>query len=569
MKRSLGIILFCSFFQFAHSQEASLMDIMEEEIQREMESLQKAEHPPYYIDYRINDTKSLLVSATFGSLTQSHKDNARVLTTNVKVGDYALDNTHEVEGSSFSYHGQNYGGYNGLLPLEDEPLAIKQALWRATTSEYQNALESYKAIKNQIEKNSKPSKKVADFSKEKPTVYEEPVLPDLESIINQKEWEEKVKRLSAPFLENPHVISGTVSIAFSKERKYFVSTEGSRIAQNMTYAYLNIYAGILTEDGDVLPFYQSYFAFTPEGLPNEEGLLKDVKMMKEKLEQLRKAPLAEPYSGPAILAARSAGVFFHEIFGHRIEGHRLKSEMDGQTFLSRVNDPVLTKSISVFSDPALLQFEDQDLIGTYKYDDQGVKGQRVKLVEKGILRSFLMSRSPLDNFEHSNGHGRASAGLKAVSRQSNLIVETAKPHSIQALRQKLLKECKKQGKSYGYLFSDVMGGFTNTDRNSANVFNIMPIEVYRVYVDGRPDELVRGVDLIGTPLAMFAEIQAAGDTKEIFTGICGAESGNVPVSAIAPALFVRRIETQKRVKTNAEPSLLSRPNASSDPSSVK
>lgn len=547
-----------SFINNAVGQEV-LLDVMEEELNREMESLQKAEFPPYFIDYRVDDVADVTISASFGSLTQSHKERSRILTTNVKVGDYSLDNSHEVASTGYGYNGNGFGNINAILPLDDNPLAIKQTLWRATTTEYENAIEAYKAVKNNIPKESEAKKDIADFSKEEPVVYIEPALPETNELIDQEQWEQRAKRISAYFLDNPHLASGSVSLSFSKERKYYINTEGTRIAQNMTYAYLNISASILAEDGDILPLYKSYFAFIPADLPHEDSLVHDVKVMVDKLIKLREAPLAEPYSGPAILAARSAGVFFHEIFGHRIEGHRLKSEMDGQTFLNKVDAQVLDRSLTVISDPSLTQFNNRDLIGTYKYDDEGVKGQKVVVVENGILRNFLMSRSPLEKFPASNGHGRASAGMNVVSRQSNLIIGSNKPLSSANLRKKLIKECKKQGKAYGYLFSDVIGGFTNTDRFSANVFNVMPTEVYRVYVDGRPDELVRGVDLIGTPLTMFAEIKAAGGQKEIFTGICGAESGSVPVSAIAPALYVRRIETQKKMKQNAKPSLLSRP----------
>ncbi len=550
-----------SFINNAIGQEV-LLDIMEEELNREMSSLQKAEFPPYFIDYRVDDVADITISAAFGSLTQSHTERSRILTTNVKVGDYSLDNSHEVASTGYGYNGNGFGNINAILPLDDNPLAIKQTLWRATTTEYENATEAYKIVKNNIPKEKDSKKNLADFSRETPVVYIEPPLSEISELIRRGEWEQKAKRISAHFLNNPHLASGAVSLSFSRERKYYINTEGTKVAQNMTYAYMNISASILAEDGDVLPLYKSYFAFLPSDLPDEDSLVNDVKQMVDKLIKLREAPLAEPYSGPAILAARSAGVFFHEIFGHRIEGHRLKSEMDGQTFLNKVDAQVLDKSLTVISDPSLTQFAGRDLIGTYKYDDEGVQGQKVVVVENGILRNFLMSRSPLEKFPSSNGHGRASAGLNVVSRQANLIIESNKPLSSANLRKKLIKECKKQGKEYGYLFSDVIGGFTNTDRFSANVFNVMPTEVYRVYVDGRPDQLVRGVDLIGTPLTMFAEIKAAGEQKEIFTGICGAESGSVPVSAIAPAVFVRRIETQKKMKQNAKPSLLSRPNGS-------
>jgi TldD protein len=254
-------------------------------------------------------------------------------------------------------------------------------------------------------------------------------------------------------------------------------------------------------------------------------------------------------------------VFFHEIFGHRIEGQRLRSNNDSQTFKTKVGSSVLPKFISVYSDPTLDNYNGVKLIGSYQYDDQGVKSQRVAVVEKGILKNFLMSRAPLEGFETSNGHGRANTGLQPTSRQSNLIIETTSPNSPEELRKKLISECKKQGKAYGYLFQDVVGGFTLTQVYTPNVFNIFPTEVYRVYVDGRPDELVRGVNLIGTPLAMFSEIEATGNKPEVFSGICGAESGNVPVTAVAPALFVKKIETQRKPNANESIPVLARPDS--------
>jgi TldD protein len=327
----------------------------------------------------------------------------------------------------------------------------------------------------------------------------------------------------------------------------------------MVYAYLYVSGSIRATDGDIVPLHLSYFAFSPSQLPGDDVILKEVDVMIEKLKKLKDAPLAEPYSGPAILHSQTAGVFFHEIFGHRIEGHRLRNEFDGQTFLSKIKEQVLPKSISVTFDPTINSIEGTPLNGYYQYDDEGVKSRKVDVVDKGILKTFLMSRTPLANIPNSNGHARAADGAEAVSRQSNLVVETTNPVSMNSLRKMLIKECQKQGKKYGYLFQNVIGGFTTTDRYNPNAFNIFPTEVYRIYVDGRPDELVRGVDLIGTPLAMFAEITASGDKREVFTGFCGAESGNVPVSAVAPSLFVRRIETQKKPKSQLESPLIPKP----------
>jgi len=175
------------------------------------------------------------------------------------------------------------------------------------------------------------------------------------------------------------------------------------------------------------------------------------------------------------------------------------------------------------------------------------------------LKTFLMSRSPVDGFPTSNGHGRRSPGNEIVSRQSNLIVESSKQVSDAQLRQMLIDDVKKQNKPYGLYFDQVSSGYTTTGRAGLQAFTVVPLVVYKVYPDGRPDEMIRGVDIVGTPLASFAKITATGNQSEVFNGICGAESGNVPVSAISPAILVSEIEVQRKERSQDRPPYLSRP----------
>jgi predicted Zn-dependent protease len=200
-----------------------------------------------------------------------------------------------------------------------------------------------------------------------------------------------------------------------------------------------------------------------------------------------------------------------------------------------------------------------DLNGYYRYDDEGVPARRVELVESGVLKTFLLSRSPVASTDRSNGHGRRSPGYEVLARQSNLIVESASRVSDARLREMLREEVKRQNKPYGLYFEEVTGGYTQTRSAGLQAFTVIPIVVYRVYADGRPDELVRGVDIVGTPLASFEKILATSDRTEVFNGYCGAESGSVPVAAVAPALLVSEIETQRREKSSDRPPLLPRP----------
>lgn len=212
----------------------------------------------------------------------------------------------------------------------------------------------------------------------------------------------------------------------------------------------------------------------------------------------------------------------------------------------------------MFDDPTLTNYAGKELNGHYKFDEQGIRAKRANVVVDGILRDFLMTRVPIDGFPLTNGHARASEGYDPVSRQSNLCIETKSPKTQEELRSMLIEEAKRQNKEYGYFFKEVTSGLTYTGKNSTNSFNVSPLVVFRIYADGRPDELVRGVLLIGTPLSMFSNIVCAGNDPSVFVGICGAESGGVQVTAISPTILVSKIETQRTAKSNILPPVLPR-----------
>jgi predicted Zn-dependent protease len=306
---------------------------------------------------------------------------------------------------------------------------------------------------------------------------------------------------------------------------------------------------------------QTFEAETVDGLPAQAELEAAMRELGKSLEALRKAPVTEPFDGPAILSGRAAAVFFHEVLGHRLEGQRQRGDEEGQTFTKELNQPVLPKFLSVADDPTVTTFGKTWLSGNYEYDDEGQKAQRVELIQDGVLKTFLMSRLPIASFAESNGHGRAQTGRMPTGRQGNLIVTSTNKVTDAALRQELIDEAKKQGKPYGLYFEDISSGFAVTTRSSPQAFSVIPLVVYRVYTDGRPDELVRGVSIVGTPLAAMKRILATGDKSEVFNGECGAESGTVPVSAVAPAMLLSEMETQKQSQGIARPPILPIPGA--------
>lgn len=556
MKSILSLFLLVSTASRLMAQDP-LLSILSQELDREFVELSKQKTPPYYLSFRVDDLTTTEIEASFGDLMSSDTDRRRILTVQVRVGSPALDNTHEIR------YGEDYLNL-GLgssrwapLPLDDRPEALAQALWQRTDQEYREAVENLAKVKANVAVNVEAEDKSPDFSAAKVETLIQSTPSSRE--FDAKTWEARLRTISRLFLNDPDINRCSARLRLSTVKKYFVSTEGTRLAHGRTSAHLDLWGEVKAEDGMVLPLYKSYFAFSPEELPSEELLMADARELVRKLTVIKKAPVVEAYAGPAILTAGSAGVFFHEIFGHRVEGERQKSEYDAQTFKKKVGLSVLPRELSVIFDPTIDRYRGMALNGSYLFDDQGVRARRVEVVKQGILSDFLMSRTPIDRFPSSNGHGRAQAGMQPVARQSNLIVETSNPLPMAELRRRFLAELRKQGKEYGYLFADVTGGFTMTGRFIPNAFNVTPTEVYRVFADGRPDELVRGVDLVGTPLSVFAQIAAAGDRPEVFNGTCGAESGGVPVSAVSPALFVKQIEIQRKDKSQARPPLLPRP----------
>jgi len=298
-----------------------------------------------------------------------------------------------------------------------------------------------------------------------------------------------------------------------------------------------------------------------DGLPAQAELEAAVRELGKSLEALRKAPLTEPFDGPAILSGRAAAVFFHEVLGHRLEGQRQRGDEEGQTFTKEVGKEVLPTFLSVADDPTATKYGTAWLSGSYEYDDEGQKARRVELIEDGVLKTFLMSRLPIASFSNSNGHGRAQTGHVPTGRQGNLIVTSTNSVPEAELRKQLIEEAKKQGKPYGLYFEDISSGFAVTTRSSPQAFSVVPLVVWRVYADGRPDELVRGVSIVGTPLAAMKKILVTGDKSEVFNGDCGAESGTIPVSAVAPAMLLSELETQRVEQGTARPPILPIPGA--------
>ncbi|MGA7853835.1 MAG: metallopeptidase TldD-related protein [Candidatus Acidiferrales bacterium] len=540
----------------ASAPENALLTTMQRELQRATTSLAKTDPAPYYLSYAVTDSNGTVVVASNGAVIFSTSARRRGADVMMRVGSVALDNTHNQSRGS--------GIMSGMLPLDDDTNAIARVLWQLTDHEYEQASAAFLKVKTSNAVQSEEEDKSPDFSKEAPQEHlSAKQLPDA---FSQKAWEEKARAISAEFLKYPEVYSSFVSFTVSADRSYLATSEGTALIRPSAIARLIIQAETRADDGMELLRVESFQAATAEQLPPTAEITGKVEKMAADLKALRAAPAAEPYAGPAMLSGRAAAVFFHEVLGHRLEGHRQRDENEGQTFTKKVNQLVLPAFLSVTDDPTLKELNGVELAGHYDYDDEGVPAERVDAVENGVLRNFLMSRMPIKNFSQSNGHGRRQPGLMPTGRQGNLIVTSTKTVKDADLREKFIEEIKKQGKPYGLYFDDIQGGFTLTQRASPQAFQVIPVMVYRVYADGRPDELVRGVDIVGTPLLSLNNIILTGDTLKVFNGVCGAESGQVPVAAAAPAMLFSEIEVQKRRRGTERPPILPPPGFESEPS---
>jgi predicted Zn-dependent protease len=526
---------------------------MEKELHRAHTELARQDPAPYFTSYSVTDGEGLSVIGTQGAILTAARSRRRMADVAMRIGDPSLDNTHGSDRGS--------GITTGQLPIRDDSDALARSLWRLTYEEYRKAREAYTNVKTKNAVRAKDEDESPDFSVERPSSYiEKPVPVDLPP---QSEWEDLARGYSAAF-RRYQVQESVVYLYGEKDRTYLVTTEGTNVVTSDVIFRVVIEGEVLADDGMRLERVETYQYSDPSKFPSQAEVDASVKKIADDLNALRSAPLAEPYSGPALLSGRAAAVFFHEVLGHRVEGQRQRGREEGQTFAKKVDEKILPEFLSITDDPTLRTLSGTELSGYYRYDDEGMPAARVEVVKDGILKNFLMGRMPVKNFGNSNGHGRAQTGKMPVGRQGNLIVTSSKTFPDARLRALFLDEIKKQGKPYGFYFEDIQGGFTLTTTELPQAFQVLPVMVWRVYADGRPDELVRGVDIVGTPLTVLNQIEATGDTISVFNGVCGAESGSVPVSAAAPAMLFADIEVQKRKYGDTRPPILPPPPMNAD-----
>ena len=555
-----GAILFGAFANTAaagppdspQAKPSPVIAAMQTELDRSFKTLSAQEIRAYFIGYTLTDTQRADVSGSNGALLSSSEVRNRWLQVSVRTGDYKNDNTHKVGERQLPT-----GGPGSVAPVDDDAEVLRRAIWLETDDQYRAAAEALIKIRTGREvKVDTAAAQAPDFSKEEPHKY---FGPEVSFTLDRKPWEDKVRAYTKAFRESPAILNSIVTFSAQAQNTFQVNTEGTQLQFGQIRYRLELFIQGKADDGMNIERYYNFDWVEPKDAPDDKAVATASATLRKEMEGLVKAPINEPTVGPALLTGRAAAVFFHEVFGHRAEGHRQKDIQEGKTFAAKVGEQIFPDFLTVVDDTTRKKLGNEDLLGYYQFDDEGVPAQKVTLVDRGVLKNFEMSRSSLIGFVHSNGHGRRQLGATPVSRQGNLIVESSKMVTNAELRKQLIELIKQQGKPYGLLIDDIAGGFTFTGRGQPQAFQVQPLVVFKVFADGRPDELVRGVDIVGTPLAALKKIVATGDTPEVFNGYCGAESGSVPVSAASPAILMSELEVQKKETDTDRPPILPPP----------
>ena len=532
-------------------QDQQPLELLSKELKRSMKTFKKQRPPIYYIAYNYYDTKGGTIQVQDRGVNFRADRENRNLQVQARAGSPRMDSTRKLI-KSYNY----YGLYNIDMPaIEKDSKAFVSEVWRLTQLAAQEAQQDFNRVQADAQTASTRMDDSPDFvfpPKETFCLEEPPLSFDLDRI------EKLLLKASALTYNQKGVLDSSFYFNYETGYRYFVDSEGTQLKIPEHLARLMYEVHGKTADGAIISRSGYYDVLKEEDLPTEQQLAADINQSLAELKALLQAPEADPITAPVILKNRAMAVFVHEVLGHRAEGHRQKEESFGKTFTDKVGQEVVSPLLTIVDDATLSQFKGKPLRGFYYYDEEGVKARPVTLIESGILKGFLMSASPIKGFTTSNGHGRGELGKRPVARMGNTRVIASQTVSYDELEQQLLQAIKRQNKPYGFIIEDLSGGFTMTETDFPQTFKLTPTLVYRVYPDGRK-EPVRGVDIVGTPLAAFHEVIAAADDYDVFNGSCGAESGWVPVSGIAPSVLLNKLEFEKTGKSGTKPPRLPSP----------
>jgi TldD protein len=531
---AVALLAFAPWTPLVRAQQSSqdvaasdpLLVAMREELDRSKAQLKMESVPaPYYIEYRLADVDEYDADAVFGALRRSERSHARSIRVVVRVGDYKQD----------SYYGPGVGVVN-LAPIDNDPLALRWQLWAASDQAYKAASAALAAKKAALLQFT-ADQPFDDFA-HAPAVQS--VGPVVKLDFDAKQWEDTLEKSTELFHSDPKLEGLGALVRFRAVNQYFVNSEGTVTRHGYTVYLLTLGGSTQAADGMRLERSPYYAAATAKELPTPARLLADTTEMIDTLQKLRAAPMVnEDYRGPVLFSPDAANDIFYGMIGRNVLGIRPKPGESARTageFSSNYKGRVLPAFLSVDDDPTLRTFDGKTLLGGYQTDDEGVRAEKVPVIQDGELINYLLGREPIRDFPNSNGHGRAGTGQPASPSLGNLIVTSKQALSPEALQQKLIGLCKEQGLAYGY-YVDTLGG---TD--------FSPRLLYRVYASDGHRELVRGAEFNELDTRTLRnDIVAAGDDP-----LVSNRDGIVPTTVISPSILFDDLEVKRTDAKNAK-----------------
>jgi len=521
----------------------ALLSAMEREMKRSLEGLRVPGSPrPYHLMYSLRRTEAVDLKAAYGSMVRNRSYDRSALYVDVRVGNHRFDNV--VDGGLHDEATERESADWLDAPDDLDPEALQVALWKLTQLRFDEALEDYldhrKAMVSEFLRDE-----VEAFSRERPIHH----IEDLTEVpFPVQAWAATLRELSRGFTQHPWIFDPALNLRAERIQRWLVNSEGTRVLTEDLFVEVYVGGWVLTEDGAYVEASRTLYARSVDRVPTADALRAAADEIVAELRELENAESPASFIGPALLAGQAAATMFHEALGHRLEGERLVARGETRTFAERLGERILPTGLSVVDDPTITEACGQELYGSYRVDDQGVKAQRAELVKDGVLTGFLQSRHPSRHGQHSNGHGRHDGVEGVMARMGNLIIEGDPAHakSWDALLEQLGELARSRGSRYAAIIRRVDAGETSTSSYDFQVFKGELAEVALLDVETGAVRRVRDVEFIGTPLSALQRIVAYGAEPEVDQGFCYAESGAVPVSGVSPAVLLSEVELQQR-----------------------
>ena len=495
-----------------------ILDALMTELERSKNQLKMVQlATPYYIEYRVSDIEDFITEAAFGATREDQKAHVRILRVVVRLGDYKQD----------SYFGQGMGG-NALLPLDDDPIALRHQIWLATDEAYKNASEALTQKQSILKQFTAEEKPVDDFAKATPV---QSVRPALSMKIDGEGWKKNLEAATNLFRDYPDIQSVSASARFTVINDYFLNSEGTVTRNGKSVYTVQVSASTQAADGMRLGRTPAWTVAKLEELPTREKLLKDTKDALDTLQALREAPIVEEeYRGPILFSPDAADDVVAALIGNNILGRKPQLGAPNRTtgaFATSYKSRVLPTFIDIVDDPTMKAFGGKSLTGSYEIDSEGVKAQAVDVITKGVLTNYLLGRTPIRDFSLSNGHGRASPAAPPVPGLGVLLVKSSEAQTPEALRKRVQQLVTDRGQPYGYRIETMAG--------------TAPRLLYRVYAKDGHEELVRGAVFSELDLrALRSDLSAAGNDP-----LVNNRAGGFPSTVIAPSLLFDELQVKR------------------------